>query len=125
MKHLFYLVVLLLQLSTIGACQSPGNYKTVEEKEFKELTKKENTVVLDVRTPEEYTQGHLENAQLMNYNSGNFQNEINQLDKSKTYLVYCKAGGRSAKASEELSAKGFKVYNLKDGISSWTGKVVK
>ncbi len=125
MKYLLYGIVLLLQLSTIGSCQSSGKYKTVDEKEFKELVKKENTVVLDVRTPEEYTQGHLENAQLINYNSGNFQNEINKLDKSKTYLVYCKAGGRSAKASEELSAKGFKVYNLEDGISSWTGKVVK
>ncbi len=124
MKQILCLLILLFTLPLVPGCQPKKTYETVGEKKFSLLSKKENTVVLDVRTPEEYKQGHLENAVLMNYNSGNFESELNTLDQNKTYLVYCKAGGRSAKASELLSQKGFKVYNLEGGISDWTGKIV-
>ncbi|HSZ25639.1 MAG TPA: rhodanese-like domain-containing protein [Cytophagaceae bacterium] len=126
MNYFYCLVtLLLLQMNTLVHAQQSGNYKTVEEKEFSELSKKQNVVVLDVRTPEEYKEGHLDKAVLMNYNSNTFQQEVNKLDKSKTYLVYCKAGGRSARASAELAKKGLVVYNLDGGISNWKGKILK
>lgn len=122
MKQVLCLVIILIGF--LMGCQQHEPYQTIGEQEFSALAQKENSVILDVRTSSEYDHGHLENAILMDYKNENFETEITKLDTSKTYLVYCKAGGRSAKASEALSAKGFKVYNLDKGISNWKGKVV-
>ncbi len=124
MKHVFCLTVILISL-TIAGCKQEGSYKTINEKEFKTLIQEDNTVILDVRTPGEYKEGHLENSVLLNYKNESFLSDIDTLDNTKTYLVYCKAGGRSEKASEEMSKKGLKTYNLDGGISQWTGKVVQ
>lgn len=79
-------------------------------------------IVLDVRTPEEFAKGHIPGAVLMNVNDIQFKQKINELDKSKTILVYCVAGIRSEKASAILKESGFKeVYHLKDGIKAWSG----
>jgi len=80
----------------------------------------ENTdlVVLDVRTKEEYESGHLQNAILIPVSE--LQDRLAELDKDKKILVYCKAGIRSAKASEILVNNGFgSVYNLVGGIDAW------
>ncbi|HVD97516.1 MAG TPA: rhodanese-like domain-containing protein [Cytophagaceae bacterium] len=124
MKQVFCLITIAISLCLSG-CREAGTYKTIDEKEFSELAGKENSVILDVRTPGEYKEGHLENALLMDYKNENFENELTKLDPTKTYLVYCKAGGRSAKASSLLSQKGFNTYNLDGGISNWKGKVVR
>src|SRR5210317_1561126 len=80
--------------------------------QFKELAAAEGTV-LDVRTPEEWSEGTIANAKKMNYHDEDFANQIESLDKTKPVLVYCKRGGRSASAAEILKEKGFtKVYNL-------------
>ena len=117
----------LMALFVVGmaSCQSADGFKTIKEDEFVSLSKKSEAIILDVRTPSEYAEGHIEKAILVDYNSGNFESEIDKLDKSKSYLVYCRSGGRSARASELMSKKGFKVYNLDGGISSWSGKVVQ
>lgn len=79
----------------------------------------ENTIVLDLRTFEEYSQKNLESSINMNYYDSNFKTELNTLDKNKTYLIYCRSGSRSSKTLEIMDELGFnKVYNLKLGIIS-------
>ena len=84
-----------------------------------------NAVVLDVRTPEEVSEGIIPNAIHIDiYRGQGFIDEIEQLDKSKTYYVYCKAGGRSAQACSIMDQLGFnQTYNLLGGFSQWTGEV--
>lgn len=77
-------------------------------------------VILDVRTPGEFSEGHIENAINLDYNSETFEAELDQLDKGKTYLMHCKSGGRSAKALTIMEELDFlEVYHLADGIDGW------
>ena len=76
--------------------------------------------VLDVRTPEEFSKGHLQNALNYNWNGSDFQKQISTLDKSKPVFVYCLSGGRSSSAANQMRSDGFKeVYELKGGIMKW------
>ena len=92
----------------------------------KKIQNSDNCVVLDVRTPAEYHEGIQPNAQQINVlDTQNFLNEIEKLDKSKEYYVYCRSGGRSSQACVIMDSRGFKsTYNLLGGMSSWTGEVV-
>jgi rhodanese-related sulfurtransferase len=85
----------------------------------------ENAVVLDVRTTEECVQGILANAKQINFLAGHeFVAEIEKLDKSKTYFIYCRSGNRSGQACNFMQTKGFKTYNLLSGIMRWNGAIV-
>lgn len=76
--------------------------------------------LIDVRTPEEYEAGHLINSENLNFFDETFEAELDKLDKNAPVCVYCKSGGRSAKAAEILKKKGFKaIYNLDGGIMGW------
>jgi len=76
--------------------------------------------ILDVRTPEEFSKGHLQNAINYDWNSSEFQNQIAVLDKEKPVFVYCLSGGRSNSAAENMRTKGFKeVYELQGGLIGW------
>ena len=87
---------------------------------------KEETIILDVRTLEEYNQGHIPNAQLINIqNPPNFLQELELLNRSKTYLVYCRSGARSSQACILMKNKGIEnCFNLLGGINQWNGKIV-
>ena len=77
-------------------------------------------VILDVRTPEEFSSGHLENAVNINFYSNNFQKDLAKLDKTKTYLIYCLSGHRSGKSLNSMKHLGFiSVYNVSGGILEW------
>ncbi len=87
---------------------------------FKSLISQPNTIVLDVRTPEETAEGKIAGALEIDYHSETFKNEISKLDKTKTYLVYCRSGGRSASTCELLSEQGFQnLHNLLGGYTAW------
>lgn len=87
----------------------------------------ENAVILDVRTEDEFNEGFIANAINVDIHRGqDFVNEIEALDKSKNYYVYCRSGMRSAKACEIMNQLGFEnAYNLIGGITEWEGKVVE
>ncbi|PKL67801.1 MAG: rhodanese-like domain-containing protein [Methanobacteriales archaeon HGW-Methanobacteriales-1] len=98
---------------------------------FKDITPQESSQIikdninnpefflLDVRTPAEFQSGHLEGAVNVDYQS-NFKVEIEQMDKEKKYLLYCKSGIRSANALEIMRHFGFnEVYNMLGGITYW------
>ena len=79
--------------------------------------------IIDVRTPEEFNDGHIENAILIDFYSEDFKDEIAQLDREKTYFVYCRSGNRSGQAIDILSELGFQeVYHLSAGIREWVEK---
>ena len=87
---------------------------------------KEETILLDVRTIEEYNQGHIPNAQLIDIqNPQFFLDELELLNPSKTYLVYCRSGARSSKACILMKNKGIEnCFNLLGGINQWNGEIV-
>ena len=88
--------------------------------EFKaQFEQDSNAVLLDVRTPDEFNGGHIPNSINLDIMSFNFKNEIEQLDKNKTYFVYCRSGNRSGQACMMMSDLGLKAYNLIGGIGAW------
>ena len=94
--------------------------KKITQVEFKELITKGNTLVIDVRTPVEFSEAHIKNAINIDYFSKSFSETISKLDKQKTILVYCAAGGRSTSACLDFKELGFKkVYNLIGGYDDW------
>ena len=98
-------------------------YKNVTAPEFKQLIESDRGVLLDVRTPEEFSQGHMDGAININYYNSNFKEEVNQIDKSQPIYVYCRSGARSSKAMLILKDLGFnEVYNLQGGYMSWPYK---
>ncbi len=95
-------------------------FKRADVAEFDRLRGQSNAVVLDVRTPEEFAAGHLPGAGLLDIKGTNFLSALNNLDRSKLYLVNCAAGGRSSRACQNLSTLGFSnVVNLEGGFTAW------
>lgn len=113
------------EVATQNAVQ--GAIRNLSVVEFEQQLNQPNTLLLDVRTPEEYAQGHLPNATLLDIQAKDFDQQIAALDKNKTVLVYCAAGGRSADAAERLKKTGFRqINNLEKGYNDWAeqGKAV-
>lgn len=80
-------------------------------------------VILDVRTPEEFAQGHLSGAVNVNLMAPDFERRLGAMDRGKTYLVYCRTGNRSAKAIQAMGRLGFRsVYHMFEGIVGWQKK---
>lgn len=76
--------------------------------------------VIDVRTPEEYAAGHIKGAQNVDIGSPDFQKNLAKLDRTKTYLVHCAAGGRSTRSLTVLGKLGFKsIIHLDGGLNAW------
>ena len=77
-------------------------------------------IILDVRTPEEFTNEHIEKAINLDYYSATFKNDLGQLDKNSAYLIYCRSGNRSGNALTMMKDLGFReVYNMLGGIVHW------
>lgn len=116
-------------LNSSDVVQKHINVNAAEAKDLMESNlSNDDFVVLDVRTPEEYAEGCLDNSTNVDYNSPDFADKAANLDKDKTYLVYCRSGRRSEASAEILDGMGFEhVYNLEGGISGWTqsGRSIK
>ncbi|MFT6796679.1 MAG: phage shock protein E [Maribacter sp.] len=99
-----------------------GQTKSKHINEFLDDTPKD-IILVDVRTPEEFKQGHLDNAQNINLFDVDFENKFSVINKDETIYVYCKVGGRSAKAQEKLLSLGYKkVINLEGGYDAVLAK---
>lgn len=96
--------------------------KSLTPQEYKQAIQNDpSAIVLDVRQPQEYKMGHIKGAILINVlDEPLFEQEIKKLDKNKTYYLYCRSGKRSNKAALKMQKMGFKVWELKGGIKSWT-----
>ncbi len=79
-----------------------------------------NVTVIDVRTPEEFAEGHLERASLLNFHDADFQKRLAELDRSGDYLIYCRSGNRSGQTAVMMKDLGFKkVSDVAGGIIAW------
>ena len=80
----------------------------------------EGLVILDVRTPAEFTESRLAGAIMVDYNAADFRDRVDELDKDVPYVMYCRSGNRSAGAREILRELGFtEVYEIRGGIVNW------
>lgn len=94
---------------------------TVEEMDS--LLEMEKVQLVDVRTPKEYADGHIEGAINIDFTDENFETLLSEVDKSKPVAVYCGRGGRSGKCSAYMKKAGFtKIYDLDGGITEWKYK---
>tara|TARA_A100001011_G_scaffold94399_1_gene99302 strand:+ start:1619 stop:2002 length:384 start_codon:yes stop_codon:yes gene_type:complete len=123
MMHRFIVVLLM-----ITACVSSPKKQTQMDElapdawaELQEQTSE--SVILDVRTEEEFESGYIKGALNMDIRGGvDFLASIESLDKSKSYFVYCRSGARSGQACQLMSQMGFSaVYNLDGGVLAWEG----
>lgn len=122
------LAISILLIIGVG-CKSKSTHKdtgiTFKDVNVSEANKmiqdNQDLVILDVRTPEETDKGVIPNAIIIDFYNDNFDSEIAKLDKSKSYLVYCRSGGRSVGASNKMIEAGFSnVTNMKGGYSAWS-----
>jgi len=120
-------LVLLLALSlllALTACSSMASYKDIDNEAAKKLIDDNEVEVIDVRTLEEYAEGHIPEASLLPLQE--LEARISELDKEKSYLLVCRSGNRSSQAAQILIGKGFtNIYNLKAGMNEWPYDVVK
>jgi phage shock protein E len=128
--HLLLAFLCLLLAGTLQAAdaKSDKKYKNVNAEQFDKLRADKKNVVLDVRTPEEFADGHIPGAINIDFNAEDFDQKLSKLDKDKTYLVHCAAGGRSARACTKLGKMNFpNLYNLEGGMGAWekAGKPVE
>ncbi len=136
MNKLFAAAIIMLSLSIWG-CQ--GNSQTDQPiadipsitlpdsvftsttvPECRKYLKHSEVELLDVRTQEEFDQGHIENALLIDVKNKNFADLVGKLDKQKTYIVYCRSGRRSLTASDIMIKQGFtRIINMEGGYNAW------
>lgn len=89
-------------------------------KDFSAESQEAGVVVLDVRTPGEFSQGHIQGAMNIDVEASTFNAEIAKLDMTKTYAVYCHSGRRSGIATAAMAKLGFKhLFNLQNGFADW------
>lgn len=131
-----YIALILITTLTIACGNTNGTVSSSNENQQQPTVKNlaqsdlaskitEDVILIDVRTPGEVNAGYIDGADaFIDYNGASFQSEINKLDKEKTYVMYCRSGGRSGRAAEFMVKNGFKdVYNLEGGILAYKGEL--
>lgn len=126
MKKLFVFIA-AITISLLMQDLAAQSTTPISERKFSRLIKKHNAVLLDVRTKEEYQEGHIPGAVLIDVNKqDDFLQQVQKLDKSKRYLLYCRSGKRSEKALVLMKENGFrKLFHLEDGFEGWDGNKEK
>lgn len=124
MKRLFITLFSFLLFGV--SCGQKGNSgELLSPEAFADFIVGDGVQLIDVRTPEEFSEGHISGATNVNYNSPNFTNiVINDFDTSRPVAVYCRSGARSHHAAALFTEKGFKVYELDGGIKAWKGDLI-
>jgi rhodanese-related sulfurtransferase len=114
--------LLAFALVTFTSLATADEVKHVKSKEAAAIVAKGDVIVLDVRTPDEYSEGHIEGAKNIDFlDDAKFKAEAAKLDKTKTYLVHCQAGGRSTKSLKTLQELGINnLIHLDDGFGGWS-----
>ena len=110
-------LALIASVLLLAGCSSSSGAIDLSVTEFSAKVAEAGVITLDVRTPGEFAEGHLKGARLIDFQSGNFENEISILDKNATYAVYCRSGNRSGQAVKVMRDAGFtKVFNMNGGV---------
>jgi rhodanese-related sulfurtransferase len=118
-----WIVLFMLAIATTtAAARSPVTNVTVgkAQKLIKERAGKADFVILDVRTPGEFAEGHLKGAVNLDVQSPTFEKGLRALDRKKSYLVYCRTGNRSRQAILAMERLGFRsIFHMNEGIVMW------
>ena len=124
MKKAFLLIAVAILFVACQESKTPDpSVELITVEEMDSLVELGKVQLIDVRTPEEYNEGHIENALNINFYDDNFEELIEQVDKTKPVAVYCGKGGRSAKCASYMKNAGFtKIYDLNGGITEWKFK---
>lgn len=120
MKRIFHITLGLL-LSMVGCTAQNKGYQSLDIEQFVKAIHENPTVLLDVRTAEEYAEGHLVDAINIDVQGASFmETATSSLPKNQTIAVYCRSGRRSKKAAEMLTTQGYKVIELSCGYTGWS-----
>jgi rhodanese-related sulfurtransferase len=131
----FVLAIITLAVSTVCWAQDDENISSVQKSPDGNITVEQaktmiaenlnnpEFLLIDVRTPDEYKSGHIENSLLIDFKTDDFKDKISKLDRSKKILLICRSGKRSGLAKSLMEDIGFtEVYNMIGGIIEWTQK---
>jgi rhodanese-related sulfurtransferase len=113
----------LLCLMSLLGCKA-ADFRSVDAETFAQVIEDTTVIRLDVRTANEYAQGHIPGALLIDVTQADFMQKAKQLlPKDKTIALYCRSGRRSKTAAQQLAQHGYQVIELSTGFNSWKGKV--
>ena len=114
------IIALIASALLLAGCSSSSTASDLSVTEFSAKIAEAGVITLDVRTPGEFAEGYIQGARLIDFQSGNFENEIAALDKNATYAVYCRSGNRSGQAVKVMQDAGFtNVFNMNGGVIDW------
>ncbi len=117
----FIQLLTILSLFLLQACsEAPIGVQNLNPSEFQALLTQEKGLLIDVRTPEEYIEGHIKGSATIDFYAADFKMKLSSLDREKVVFIYCASGGRSKKASKMAHELGFnEIYNLVGGFNAW------
>ena len=119
-RHTLFVILMTMSAVQISGCNGKENIVSVPAPVFDKAIIADSMQLLDVRTPQEYAEGHIDGALNIDVQSDDFQKMAEKdLSKDSTILVYCRSGRRSMDAAKILTKLGYKVVNLKGGIIEW------
>lgn len=123
-KAIFTLLLGAMSLMSLHAGENTNTVttvvKNVDAKEAAKLVASGKVTVLDVRTTEEFADGHIAGATNINFMAKDFAAQVGQLDRNKTYLLHCASGGRSKRCLPQMKQLGFKeIIHLDGGMAAW------
>lgn len=120
MKRKIKTLIISIAGSVVSACTQNDNIMNVDASEFEQNIKADSIQILDVRTHEEFAKGHIAGAMNIDVLKNEFRHiAINKLDKKHEVWIYCRSGKRSLTAATMLAKDGYKVVNLRGGITEW------
>ena len=117
--------IFILLSATVLAVGCGKGYDSVDAQEFSEALKNPDVQIIDTRTPQEFSEGHIPGAMNIDLDREDFFEQMGCLDKDKPVAVYCRGGRRSKIAAERFVGKGFEVTELDGGIITWEGEIIK
>ena len=121
MRNIYLGLLVVLIAFASGCTAQQAIYEDVTKERFAEVIKTRDGMLIDLRTPKEYEEGHIEGSVNIDFFADNFEDEIAKLDKNKTVYIYCASGGRSGETLKLMKESGFKmVYHLPVGYDGWS-----
>jgi rhodanese-related sulfurtransferase len=115
--------LLISSVVVLTGCSTSPSASNLDSARFDDKIVETDVVTLDVRTAGEFMAGHINGAINIDVEGNTFDAEIADLDKSKTYAVYCQSGRRSQIAVDKMASAGFdSLFNLENGIADWNTK---
>jgi thioredoxin 1 len=116
-------LILIASFWLLQACAQNPAIHTIDVKQFAEAIAQDTLQIIDVRTEDEYSGGHIAFSKNYDQALGSFTEQIKTLDKTKPVYIYCLSGGRSSNAAKRMASAGFaNIYNLDGGILAWRGE---